>query len=255
MNRVARPPGSAEPLTATTRSAAGRRRPGARLQQPLQHHRYGEQRRAAVLGPARHAWPAGSNRRWSTTVARSAKRRSAAPAYPQVWNSGAAIRIRSPARSGIRSMIDASGPKPAGRASAGALGRAGGAGGQHDRAAVALRRAQLAGRRVGGSARPAASSSMPLDRAGRPATRSANSSSCISARSRCSSATAASWAGGQPGVDQHRVGAEQVARRPSPRPCRRGCGRARRPGRRGRRRRAAQRPGQPLGAGQQLARR
>ena len=55
----------------------------------------------------------GSNRRRSTTVPRTPKA-SWSAAYPQVWNSGAAMNIFSPWRSGMRDSIAASGPNPPG---------------------------------------------------------------------------------------------------------------------------------------------
>ena len=56
---------------------------------------------------------AGSKRRCSTIVARSAKQTWRA-ANPQVWKIGAAIITRSRTCSGMRSMMDTSGPKPCG---------------------------------------------------------------------------------------------------------------------------------------------
>ncbi len=56
---------------------------------------------------------AGEKRCRSTIVARRA-RPICSPAKPQAWNSGAEISIRTPAVSGIRSMIEQSGLNPPG---------------------------------------------------------------------------------------------------------------------------------------------
>lgn len=113
MNRVARSPGSAAPLSAAIRSddvsymprtsgASSRTRCSMTGTANTVTSRWEETARSVCSG---------SNRRCRTTGARSAHAICIA-AYPQVWNSGASTIIVWRERSGIRDVIEASGHRP-----------------------------------------------------------------------------------------------------------------------------------------------
>ena len=111
----ARSPGSAEPGGGDdldARQVVALERLLGQRQDPLQHHRDHHER----VAPLVLRWSAGTPRGRTCGAARPSSRAACASARwakPQVWNSGAAMWVRQPWRSGIRDSSETAASMPA----------------------------------------------------------------------------------------------------------------------------------------------